>query len=205
MRVQADQRAEHSRQEIPGVAQFLGANLEQDWPGTLVGFSAGIPSFVRRGPPARPPSPYAGRVRATAGQGSGCAGRSHPIDQEQDDRTHDRREPGRDVKELVQRVGVENSPSDDPLISAPTMPMMAGNDELPGLSPGSNAFAIAPASSPRMMNAMMPMKPPCFAAELVGAGTPMQRHAGRSRYGHRDPKERQVAAASRSTPGDLRT
>src|SRR5215213_2118697 len=38
---------------------------------------------------------------------------NHSIDQEQDDRTHDRRQPGRDVKEVVQRVGVEDSPSDE--------------------------------------------------------------------------------------------
>src|SRR5215210_1022852 len=52
---------------------------------------------------------------------------------------------------------------------APTTPMIVVTIRPPGSSPGRIAFAIAPASSPRMMNAMIPISPPSID---VGAFPP---------------------------------
>jgi hypothetical protein len=52
------------------------------------------------------------------------------------------------------------TPARKPPSRAPTTPMIAVTMNPPGSSPGRSAFAIAPASRPRMMNAMIPMDLP---------------------------------------------
>jgi hypothetical protein len=49
------------------------------------------------------------------------------------------------------------TPARNPPMSAPAMPMSAVTMNPPGSSPGRSALAIAPASKPRMMKAMIPM------------------------------------------------
>ena len=51
----------------------------------------------------------------------------------------------------------KRAPARKPPRTAPTTPMIVVMIQPPGSSPGISAFAIPPASNPRMMNAMIPM------------------------------------------------
>src|SRR5215204_426924 len=52
----------------------------------------------------------------------------------------------------------KSAPARKPPISAPTTPIIAVTRNPPGSSPGRSAFAIAPASRPRTMNAIIPTR-----------------------------------------------
>jgi hypothetical protein len=53
-----------------------------------------------------------------------------------------------------------STPARNPPRIAPTTPMIVVTMKPPGSSPGRIALAIAPARSPRMMKAMIPMTSP---------------------------------------------
>src|SRR5829696_9210985 len=63
-----------------------------------------------------------------------------------------------------------STPARNPPSSAPTTPMIAVTMIPPGSSPGSRALAIAPAISPRMMNAMIPIDPPSDSLRTTPCG-----------------------------------
>jgi predicted MPP superfamily phosphohydrolase len=63
----------------------------------------------RRFPRGRQPL----EITTASDGGPPVAAHDHPVDQEQDDRADDRGQPGADVEELVQRVGVEDRAGDE--------------------------------------------------------------------------------------------
>ena len=79
------------------------------------------------------------------------------VQAKEDDGADDCSEPRGDVEELIERVRVEESSGKEAAQERTDDPDDRCHEVPPGSFPGMIAFAIRPASRPRMMNAMMPM------------------------------------------------
>jgi Calcineurin-like phosphoesterase len=79
----------------------------------------------RRFPRGRQPL----RVETALDGGSAVPADHHPVDQQQDDRADDRRQPGADVEELVHRVGVEDRAGEEAADQRARDPDERGDDD----------------------------------------------------------------------------
>src|SRR5829696_2124123 len=112
---------------------------------------------------------------------------NHSIDEKQDDRADDRREPGRDVEEVVQWVGVEESAGKESTEESANDADDGGNDESAWVIPRKQRLRDRPREQTENDERNDAHEPSCrFAKHSIGTGTPVQRHEGRSRYGFSD-------------------
>ena len=124
--------------------------------------------FVSGSRPKRgePPAFHAGRrlfpvESASVGRAAARpSAHESAIDEKQEDRSRNRSEPGAEVKELVDPVTEAECLDDQAADECADNPDQRCDDETPGSSPGIGAFAITPASRPRMIQAMSPCSPP---------------------------------------------
>jgi hypothetical protein len=72
-----------------------------------------------------------------------------PIDQQQDDRADDCRQPGADVEELIERVRVEKRSRKEASEHSANDPYQRGDDDPARIVTRRIAFASAPARAPR--------------------------------------------------------
>ena len=89
----------------------------------------------------------------------GLAAGEHAVGEQQQHGAEDSDQHAADVEVAVAVIAREQVPRNPPT-TAPTIPMSIVTTMPPGSFPGINAFAIAPATSPRMTQTMMLIRPP---------------------------------------------
>ena len=111
---------------------------------------------VRTFPRGREPLAFESRTSRTVTPLSSATPGNGAVDQQQDDRADDRRQPGADVEELVQRVAAEEGRGEEAAEHGTDDPDDRRDDEAARVVPGQERLGDAPAIAPRMMNAMIP-------------------------------------------------